>query len=1597
MRIRHKRIARRKLVTLLVSLLLVFGLMFGIMPVFAATSIGNVTSQSEDGNVLIFNSDSNQVKVELCTSRTVRIQLSRDGANGYRPESEEYYMVQKNEWDPVKKTVSTVNAGQSDEYVSVKTSAMEIRIQTTPLRIGMYDLSGNLISKDTDNTGMYWNGNTVGVKKEESDVNAGGIFGFGSGDHGRRSELNRYNDDFDEFSMSHGRLIAPFFMSTVGYGIFLNTIEENTKFFKQGGGFETEGYLDYFFMYGPDFKTIQNEYAEITGRMEMYGKWAHGFMLSKYGNDNATQDEFYEWIDWFRDNDVPLDSYVFDYGWRGNVADDALGGQLGAGQKFGMQEWSDDISKFYDLDAMFEYAEEQGVHVGLHNNQGTYARYDSEEAWVQSYMDVVEAGHGDWFWPDEFDVVGSNAAPVLSSKGAYEAWIASDAVDSRPMFMTRGSYAGQHYATAWSGDVNNTSEELSYQIGYSLDAGLVGYWTVSNDLGGFMGRPTDELYTRWVAEFGAWSGIMRTHGHDGREPWTYNQTAQDTLTSNLQTRYSLYPYLYTMAWQGYSTGVPMMRAMILEDESQYNSDAWDLNEQYYFGDWFLVAPAADTYDTVVEVWLPANTTWYDYYTGERYEGGENGKTITVAAALEEIPVFVKAGAIVPMGPDVQYADEKPLDPLTLDIYPSGTSSYTLYEDDGETRRYITDSAYTTTEYTCIEDGSNVITFNIGARVNHNPSITDYMPDSRTYNLQFNHIADIVSVTNNNSVLRQVDSMSAYNAGTGVYYLDEANNILYVRVADTAQAMSIVITTETGINEPAEGPDSEGVPPQRISDGDKFELENAEMNAVSGGQVIADTEWKGYSGTGYAKGFKMEGDSLTVTVNIVRDGIYDLVLNVNNGKKNDATDASDRTGGLYLDDSESPIPLSFAVTDTWGDKNKNGVWTLYTLKDIELTAGQHTITIKAEGSNPGNFNLDYIQFNRHDTSTPAFEDIRAVNANFLSDGIEKGSDSITATVSGAYAQFNELRGDNKAAIELRVKSSTGGNIIVYENGVGDKTLATIEVPSDGEWHTITVDCQDTDATDSNIFIAFTAVDDEAVNISLEYFRFIRKVDAFDSFNAVDADAVHEEIKVNTAHLGNIYDGRWVRFDDLDFGDGGLQSLIVSAASHPSSQQGGTLSVYYDEMTAANKFGELTITDTGSWNTRQTFVGECEEITGVHDIFLVFNTSSGQAICDFYTFEFSTHKRTVQSVVTSEDGIGTTAVIISNDMADPGATVIFQVSEPAGTYTIDSIALTDAAGNEVEYTATEQASRYSFVVPQNTPVTISVHIVHIVFALPTIVTSEATLLELEDGSGVTDGNSIRVDTEWTGFTGTGYVAGWKDAGNYVEIRATVLVPGYYNIVLTGAAGKKNEAQYDNTPRMGALYIDGEKFEDFRLPVQDSWSTWITYEFSTSYLDAGTHTFKLVAEGDTNPGNFNLDSLKFTSPTDKDGLHALLEEVDALDSADYTAASWSSLREALTQARIVYNDADAEQNEIDSVLAALQTAKEQLVEASDEPTDPGTDDDNDPSDPGEPTDPAPGEDDTGGGCSGSAIGGGAALSALLIGAGAVVIATRRRKNTK
>ena len=1042
-------------------------------------------------NVYVFEKGEKQVTLELCSPRMVRIKYSFEGDEGYRGSDPEYYMVQKEVFGKVAHAIR-----EDEDTLTLRTDAMELRIEKAPFTAAMYKLDGTLLSMDL--TPAYAAGNKITLRKAEGSENAGGIFGFGSGDHGRRDELNRYDVDFSEFTMSHGRVISPFFMSSVGYGIFLNTMSENTTFFKRGGGFETEDYLDYYFMYGPDFKTILDEYAELTGRMELYGKWALGFMLSKYGNDNATQAEFLEWIHRLRDEGYPSDCYVFDYGWRGDV--NVKEANHSAGQKWGNQMWSNDKSKFPDVSAMFAEARELGFHVGLHNNAGTpEASGGAElfkpaysEKWVQSYMDsVITTGFGDFFWPDEFDVLGSNSAPVLSAKDTYEAWKEyTDA--SRPMFMTRGSFAGQHFATAWSGDTDPTESDLAYQIGFAIDTGLVGYWATSCDLGGFKKRPTDELYTRWTAEFGAWSAMMRTHGHDGREPWDYNETVQSTLKQNLKIRYSLYPYLYTSMWQGYSDGVPIMRAMLLEDGSQYNPDAWDLNRQYYFGDWFLVAPATEAKDTTVTVWFPPNTTWYHYYTGERYEGGKDGLTVTLAVALEEIPVFVKAGAIVPMGPDVNYADELPLSPLTLDIYPKGTSTYTLYEDDGESRKYLLEDAYATTSYT-VEEKNGRITLTVGERFVGNASV--YTPDERSYVTVFHHVGDVKTVTLDGCALTLYTSRDALDAAKEGYYVKD--HTLYVKFEDTARAMVLIADCD-GMVLPEEGKGVEVTPDGGDQGGydDSVNVENGILIELEGATRVPandsiglpiDTEWKGYTGTGFVKGFKCSGDYVTFDVNLPKGGTYDLVLRVNCGKKNDNTDRADRTGGLYLD-GKKHCDLAFTVTDTWGDAQKNGDWRSYVIKGVVLDAGNHTVKIMAEGSNPGHYNLDSVCFVAKDASVDGFAEISLVAADELH-GATAAEGLVRITESNAYVGFLSVNAEGKKGFSIRVKSSTGGTLTVFETGVGDKILATVTLPTDGAWQTLTVDSKDTDANPSPIYLSFTASGEE-IDATVDWMKFTK---------------------------------------------------------------------------------------------------------------------------------------------------------------------------------------------------------------------------------------------------------------------------------------------------------------------------------------------------------------------------------------------------------------------------------------------------------------------------------------------------------------------------
>jgi len=741
-------------------------------------SLADYSSHLVNGNVITFNCGRSQVRVSMCSSRMARVQLAPD--RKYRSDGHpDYFMVQKFDWPAVDFAVSDEGG-----YVKIATDQMVIRAQKSPFRLVMYRADGaTLLSGDADAEGMYWQDARIGVRRIEG-PGSGGKFGFGGGDHGNTGSLNK-NSGFSQFTVTHGRVPVPFFMSTAGYGIFLNTVSKNTAF-DEAGGFYTDDFLDYWFIAGPSFKSILGSYSELTGRMNLFPKWAYGFMLSKYGNDNATQDEFIDWLHWLRNGGHPaddggggwpIDCYVFDYGWRG--------------AKWNPHRW--DPVRYYDLPGMFAQADALGFHVGLHNNHGTPEAHSgdftnpehAEEWWLAHRDPVIAPGYGDWFWPDEFDVVGDNLMANRSAKVVHEKWLELT-TQQRPMFITRGGFAGHHYASAWSGDIANSITVMTQQIVNQQATGLSGYPWFSHDLGGFKAKPSDNLYIRWVAQFGSFCSIMRAHGHNGREPWLYSTNAQGILRKYLKLRYRLFPYIYTTAWQGTSEGIPMMRAMALE--YQDNPTAWSKQNQYFWGDWLLVAPALSESATDVNVWIPPGQ-WYDYFNGTKYTGPAD---IVVRAELDEIPVFVKAGAIIPMGPEIRYADELPLDEVTLDIYPvSGASTYTLYEDDGVTRDYMLNNACALTRYD-YSNADGTVTIAIGAADVRNPArYTPTLP--RDYYCKLNHTESRpAQVKKDGIVLTEYDSETLLRSASEGWCYDSENDTLWSKVSDDGSGCTIEI-------------------------------------------------------------------------------------------------------------------------------------------------------------------------------------------------------------------------------------------------------------------------------------------------------------------------------------------------------------------------------------------------------------------------------------------------------------------------------------------------------------------------------------------------------------------------------------------------------------------------------------------------------------------------------------------------------------------------------------------------------------------------------------------------------------------------------------
>nr|WP_262487504.1 TIM-barrel domain-containing protein [Formosa haliotis] len=264
--------------------------------------------------------------------------------------------------------------------------------------------------------------------------------------------------------------------------------------------------------------------------------------------------------------------------------------------------------------------------------------------------------------------------------------------------LTRSAYAGQqrYGATSWSGDVEASWEQLEEQISAGLNFTMAGvpYWT--HDIGGFFRDSKSinpefdnqytnpefiELLTRWF-QFGTFSPIFRIHGYVSEtEIWRYNEAFERTARKFIDLRYQLMPYIYSQAWQITTNSKQLMSPLAYHYPN--DNKTWGIKDQFLFGESIMVGIVTEYKQREKNMYFPKGT-WYNFWTNEMLNGGEQH---AVKADLDETPLFVKAGSIIPFGPKVQYATQETNEPITIKVYPGADAQFTLYFDDSETYDY----------------------------------------------------------------------------------------------------------------------------------------------------------------------------------------------------------------------------------------------------------------------------------------------------------------------------------------------------------------------------------------------------------------------------------------------------------------------------------------------------------------------------------------------------------------------------------------------------------------------------------------------------------------------------------------------------------------------------------------------------------------------------------------------------------------------------------------------------------------------------------------------------------------------------------------------
>jgi alpha-D-xyloside xylohydrolase len=680
-----------------------------------------VTSFSQISDGLEIHQSSGVLRIQVTASAILHITY---GPEASVPEHPSDGVITKRDWPPAQFTVES-----NDKSITLTTSQVKAVIERESGTLAYKTLDGRTLT--TDSYRQLIPAEVNGEKTSHAEVffaiygSKEGLYGLGQ----HQAGVWNYRGETVDLSQENTNIAIPLLVSSNGYGIFWNNPSRsrvNNRFVHMLYlSAEVADKVDYYFLAGPEPDQIITHYRELTGDAPMFGRWAYGFWQCK--NKYESQAELEAVAAKYRALHIPVDNIVQDWFWWINM---------------GEMKWN---PNYPDPQAMINDLHDKHFHLMVsiwpyfRPGSKEYETMDKNNWFVaktavsgfhpvgQALYDPTNPAARKYYW--------DNANTALFQKGVDAWWLDTDepetegreaniltdhqlflgsgaryanifpnfhtgavadgqraASDKKRVFiLSRSAYAGsqRNGVTAWSGDVLSDFLSFQRQISAGLNYAISGmpYWTT--DIGGFIsgGDLNDpkfrELFVRWF-QFGTFSPIFRVHGTRNpsqNELWSYGPEAQKILVDYDTLRYRLMPYIYSEAWRVTSEHYTIMRPLVMD----WRTDARAQNtaDEFLFGPSILVNPVYIQGAASRTVYLP-KATWYDFWTGEKLEGEQ---TIQAAAPLEKLPLYVRAGSILPLGPTMEWTTEKPEDPIELRIYPGADGDFTLYEDENDNYNY----------------------------------------------------------------------------------------------------------------------------------------------------------------------------------------------------------------------------------------------------------------------------------------------------------------------------------------------------------------------------------------------------------------------------------------------------------------------------------------------------------------------------------------------------------------------------------------------------------------------------------------------------------------------------------------------------------------------------------------------------------------------------------------------------------------------------------------------------------------------------------------------------------------------------------------------